>query len=71
MFADNRNVFYCHHQIKILFETVNCELEKINQWIKAISLFLKVEKRNYALFHKNSITDKIPLNKNGSVEHRK
>ena len=24
MFADDTNFFYCHHKIKILFETVNC-----------------------------------------------
>ena len=53
--------FYCHHQIKILFEAINCELEKINQWFKANTLSLNVEKTNYTLFHKNSIKDKIPL----------
>ena len=65
MFADNTNPFYCHHQIKILFETVNCELGKINQWFKAnrLSLNLIILKSILSLtvFHKNSIKDKIPL----------
>ena len=61
MFADDTNLFYSHHQIKILFETVNCELEKINQWFKANRLSLNVEKTNYTLFHKNSVKDKILL----------
>ena len=31
MFADDTNFFYSHHQIKTLFETVNCELKNISQ----------------------------------------
>ena len=46
---------------KFFFETVNCELEKINQWFKANRLYLNVEKTNYMLFHKNSIKGKITL----------
>ena len=56
-------LFYCHHQIKIPFETIKCELEKINQLFKANRLSLNVEKTNYSLFRetdKNSIKDKIP-----------
>ena len=61
MFTDDVNLFYCHYQIKILFETVNCQLEKINQWFEAHRLSLNVEKMNYTLFRKNSIKDKISL----------
>ena len=61
MFADDTNRFYSHHQIKILFETVNCELNKISQWFRANKLSLNVKKTNYTLFHKNSIKDKLPL----------
>ena len=46
---------------KILFETVNCELEKINLWFKANGSSLNVEKTNCTLFHRNSIKGKIPL----------
>ena len=61
IFADETNFFYCHHQIKILFETFNYELENINQWFKANRSSLNIEKTNYALFYKNSMKDKIPL----------
>ena len=61
IFEDDTNLFYCHHQINIIFETVNYELEKINQWFKANRLSINVEKTNYTLFHKNSIKYKIPL----------
>ena len=61
MFADDTNLFYSHSEIKTLFETVNCELENINQWFKANKLSLNIDKTNYTLFHKNSIKDKIPL----------
>ena len=30
MFPDETNFFYSHHQIKTLFETVNCELKNIS-----------------------------------------
>ena len=61
MFAYDTNLFHCHHQIKILFETVNCELEKINLWFKANRSSVNVEKTNCTLFHRNSIKGKIPL----------
>ena len=38
MFADDANFFYSHHQIKILSETVNCELKNISQWFRANKL---------------------------------
>ena len=35
MFADDTNFFYSHHQIKTLFETVNCQLKNISQGFRA------------------------------------
>ena len=35
MFADNTNLFYSHHHIKIISKTVNSELKNISQWFKA------------------------------------
>ena len=61
MFADDTNFFYSHHQIKTLFETVNCELKNISQWFRANKLSLNIKKTKYTLFHKYSIKDKIPL----------
>ena len=61
MFADDTNFFYSHHQIKTLFETVNCELKNISQWFRANKLSLNIKKTKDTLFHKYSIKDKIPL----------
>ena len=61
MFADDTNLFYSRHQIKILFETVNCELKNISQWFRANKLLLNIKRTKYTLFHKYSIKDKIPL----------
>ena len=61
MFADDTNLFYSHHQIKVLFETVNAELQKISQWFRANKLSLNVKKTNYTLFHKCSLKDKMSL----------
>ena len=35
LFADDTNLFYSHINIKTLFETVNLELDLINEWFKA------------------------------------
>ena len=61
MLADDANLFCSQHQIKILFETVNCELKNISQWFKVNKLSLNIKKTKYTLFHKYSIKDKIPL----------
>ena len=61
MFADNTNLFYSHHHIKIISETVNSELKNISQWFKANKLLLNIKNRKYTLFHKYPIKDKIPL----------
>ena len=61
MFADDTNLFYSHQNIKTLFGTVNCELEKICEWFRANKLTLNVRKTNYTLFHKNSTKEKLPL----------
>ena len=61
MFADDTNLFYSYHQIKVLFETANAELQKISQWFRANKLSLNVKKTNYTLFHICSLKDKMPL----------
>ena len=42
MFADNTDFFYFHHQIKTLFETVNCELKNVTWWFTANKLSLNI-----------------------------
>ena len=61
IFADDANLFYSHQNIKTLFGTVNCELQKICEWLRANKLSLNVTKTNYTLFHKKSTKDKLPL----------
>ena len=53
--------FYSHQDIKSLFGTVNCELEKICEWFRANKLSLNVTKTNYTLFHKHSTKNKLLL----------
>ena len=44
MFAYDTNLFYSHENIKTLFGTVNCELQKVCEWFRANKLFLNVTK---------------------------
>ena len=61
MFADDTNLFYSHKNIKTLFNTVNLELKKLNEWFKANKLSLNADKTKYTFFHKLSKRDNIPL----------
>ena len=61
MFADDKKLSYSHHQVKIPFETVNCELKNISQWFRANKLSLNTKKAKYTFFHKYSIRNKIAL----------
>ena len=56
------HTFFCSHQnIKALFGTVNCELQKICKWFKANKLSLNVTKTNYTISHENFAKNKLPL----------
>ena len=61
MFADDRNLFYEHKDLKTLFSLVNQELQKINECFEANKLSLNVGKTKYLLFHKPSRKDDLPL----------
>ena len=61
LYADDTNLFFSHSNIKILFETVNNELDKINQWFVSNKLSLNTKKTKYVLFCKNSKVDNLPL----------
>ena len=61
MFADDTNLFYSYQNVKALFGTVNCELQKICEWFRENKLSLNVTKTNYTLFHKSSTKDKLPV----------
>ena len=61
LFADDTNLFYSHKNLKLMFETVNNELELVNDWFIANKLSLKIKKTKYILFCKNSTIDDLPL----------
>ena len=51
MFADDMNLFLSGSNIKILFNKMNTELIKINDWFKSNKLSLNETKTVYTLFH--------------------
>ena len=61
MYADDTNLFLTYKDISYLFETVNLQLETINQWFISNKLPLNVSKAKYSLFHKPSKKDNILL----------
>ena len=61
LFADDTNLFYSHTNIKILFDTMNKELNKIAEWFKANKLSLNATKTRYTFFHSSAKNDYIPL----------
>ena len=60
LFADDSNLFYSHPDPYILANTLNIELNKVTQWIKANKLSLNMQKTKYMLFS-NSI-EQLPIN---------
>ena len=52
LFADDANLFCSNNNIRALFETVNQELSRINDWFLANKLSLNLEKTKYMLFQK-------------------
>ena len=60
LFADDSNLFYSHPDPNVLLRTVNCELKKVAEWIKANKLSLNLKKTKFMLFS-NSL-DSLPGN---------
>ena len=46
LFADDTNIFYQHEDIKVMTETLNNELNKVNLWLQANKLSLNIKKTN-------------------------
>ena len=49
-FADDAKLFYSHHNINIIFATVNEELNRTGQWLKANKLSLSIKETKYTFF---------------------
>ena len=60
LFADDTNLFFSHRNPHTLVETINIELFKISQWIRANKLSLNFSKTKFMLFSKS--IDSLPLN---------
>ena len=61
MFADDTNLFFCHKNIKDLFQAVNLELGKVFLWFNTNNLSLNKDKTKYNFSHKAREKDNIPL----------
>ena len=61
LFADDTNIFYSHKNIKTLYNTVNEEFKKIEEWFRSNKLSLNVNKTKYTLFFKRTRRDDLPL----------
>ena len=59
LFADDSNVFFSHDNPNTLVNTVNFELEKLTEWIRANKLSLNLQKTKYMLF--SNTLEALPL----------
>ena len=50
LFADDTNIFYQHKDIKVMTETLNYELKKVNLWLQANKLSLNIKKTSIIIF---------------------
>ena len=50
LFADDSNFFHTDKNIDSIFDTVNCELDKIVDWLNANKMSLNVDKTHYIIF---------------------
>ena len=50
LFADDTNIFCQHEDIKVMTETLNNELNKVNLWLQANKLSLNIKKTNIIIF---------------------
>ena len=52
LFADDTNIFYQHKDIKVMIETLNNELKKVNLWLQANKLSLNITKKTRVIIFK-------------------
>ena len=68
LFADDSNLFFSHKNPNTLVRTINTELKKVTQWIRANKLSLNLQKTKYMIFsntienlNSDIILDNTPL----------
>ena len=50
LFADDTSIIYADNNLRTLESTVNSELAKVSEWLKANKLTLNIKKSNYVIF---------------------
>ena len=50
LFADDTSIIYANNNLRTLELTVNSELAKVSEWLKANKLTLNIKKSNYIIF---------------------
>lgn len=55
LFADDSTLYMSHRDLRFLINTVNSELNNVNDWVIANKLTINLEKTNYITFHRNLI----------------
>ena len=75
LFADDTNLFLSHSDPNYLVNTVNIELGKLTQWIRANKLSLNLQKTKYMLFSNSLVSlpdniyfDNSPLDKVSDIK---
>ena len=66
LFADDTNIIYSHDNTTSLCNTLNTELEVINEWLNLNKLSLNLQKINYITFSTNDSDSTIQIAINGS-----
>ena len=56
LFADDTNLFFSHNDPNYLVNTINIELGKLTQWIRANRLSLNLQKTKYMLFSNSLVS---------------
>ena len=51
LYADDTNFFISGKNIDNLIQTVNCEIEKVFDWLSVNKLSLNIQKTHYMIFH--------------------
>ena len=57
LFADDTNIYFDSHDLKIIEKTVNHELKKLTLWLNVNRLALNVSKTNFVIFRANKPID--------------
>ena len=62
LFADDTNLLYADKNLKSLESTINDELCKLYDWLKANKLSLNIKKSNYVIFRPRQKKVKYEVN---------